>query len=60
MLPKKNLNRDDILAILVMTTFLGSFTLAIIDPSTRASFADLSQITISAYLGFRGGRGGQG
>jgi hypothetical protein len=58
MLPKK-FNRDDILAIVVMTVILGWLGLAFVDPSTRPYFADLSKITVSAYLGFRGGKGSQ-
>lgn len=56
MLPRKKLIRDEFLARIVMTVMLGSLALAIIDPSTRPSFTDLAQITVSAYLGFKGGQ----
>jgi hypothetical protein len=56
MLPRKKLTRDEFLAILAMSVILGSLALAIIDPSTRSGFADLAQITVSAYLGFKGGQ----
>lgn len=49
-------NRDMFLAFIVMTAILGSLVLAVIDPDTRPGFADLAQITVSAYLGFKGGQ----
>jgi hypothetical protein len=54
MAQRKKLTRDEFLALIVMTVTLGSLALAIIDPSTRPSFADLAKITISAYLRFIG------
>lgn len=50
------LNRETVLAVVVLIVILGSLALSFIDPTTRPLFADLSKITVSAYVGFRGGK----
>jgi hypothetical protein len=40
-----------ILGAVVLLLVLGSVVLAIIDPSTRPMFADLTKVVVGAYIG---------
>ncbi|WP_341532281.1 hypothetical protein WKK05_41240 (plasmid) [Nostoc sp. UHCC 0302] len=50
--------RDEILAIVVLISVVGLFTLALIDPSARSTFADLAKVTVGAYIGLLMPKGG--
>ncbi|MFW9263098.1 hypothetical protein [Nostoc sp. CALU 546] len=58
MLPNHRITRDEILAIVVLISVLGLFTLALIDPSARSTFADLAKVTVGAYIGLLMPKGG--
>lgn len=49
--PRRFLSEDQALAILVLSLAFGSLILAIIDPSTRTTFADLTKVAVGAYIG---------
>lgn len=48
---RRFLSEDQTLAILVLSLAFGSLALAIIDPSTRPTFADLTKVAVGAYIG---------
>lgn len=45
------LSQDRILAVIVLMLVLGSLLLAVIDPSTRPMFGDLTKVAVGAYIG---------
>ncbi len=51
MLPKPPRN-DFILGILVLSLTACFITLAVIDPSTRTAFTDLTKVAVGTYIGF--------
>ncbi|MGL5942433.1 MAG: hypothetical protein ACRC2S_19060 [Waterburya sp.] len=51
MLSKKLFSRDEILAVVMLITVIGSFYLAIIDPNSRSQFLDLAKFSVGTYVG---------
>jgi hypothetical protein len=47
----KHFTRSDFLGILVLILAVGLLVLAVIDPSTRPAFADLTKVAVGAYIG---------
>jgi hypothetical protein len=48
---KNSFRQDDILGAVVLLLVVGSLVLAAIDPSTRPTFGDLTEIVVGAYIG---------
>jgi len=51
MLPKKLFSRDEILAVVMLITVIGSLYLAIIDTNSRDQFIDLTKFAVGTYVG---------
>ncbi len=47
------LPKDYILGFVVIVLVSGSLVLAILDPSTRATFTDLTKIAVGTYIGLQ-------
>ena len=47
----KSFTEAHALAMLVLLLAAGSLALAIIDPSTRTAYADLTKVAVGAYIG---------
>lgn len=47
----KHLSKYEILGFVVAVLAIGSLTLAVIDPSARPAFADLTKVAVGAYIG---------
>ena len=43
--------QDLILSVMVLVLVSGSLVLAVIDPSTRPMFGDLTKVAVGAYIG---------
>jgi len=50
MIPK-SISKEAILGMIVLSLVVGSLILAIIDSSTRATFADLTKVAVGTYIG---------
>jgi hypothetical protein len=48
---KKPPSQDQILGAVVLILIFGSVVLAIIDPSTRPTFGDLTKVVVGTYIG---------
>ncbi len=48
---RKLLSRDEILAVVMLITVIGSLYLAIIDINSRPQFIDLTKFAVGTYLG---------
>lgn len=48
---RKLLTKEEILALMVLILLAGSLVLAIIDPTIRLAFADLTKVALGAYVG---------
>ncbi|HLO50915.1 MAG TPA: hypothetical protein VK211_21040 [Kamptonema sp.] len=46
-----HLDRDLLLSVIVLVLVSGSLVLAVIDPSTRPMFCDLTKVAVGAYIG---------
>lgn len=44
--------KEQVLACVVLLLVFGSVVLAILDPSTRSTFADLTKVAVGTYIGF--------
>ncbi|HBL59145.1 MAG TPA: hypothetical protein DDZ80_11680 [Cyanobacteria bacterium UBA8803] len=44
-------SKEDVLAVVILILVIGSVILAVIDQSTRPAFADLTKVTLGAYIG---------
>jgi hypothetical protein len=51
MLPRKLISRDEILAVVMLITAIGSFYLAVIDTNSRSQFIDLTKFAVGTYVG---------
>jgi hypothetical protein len=51
MLSKKLISRDEILAVVMLITVMGSFYLAVIDTNSRSQFIDLTKFAVGTYIG---------
>lgn len=47
----KGILLETVFSIVVLVLVIGNIALAIIDPSTRPAFVDLSKVALGAYLG---------
>jgi hypothetical protein len=47
----KSFSQEMVLAALVLSLVGGSLVLAVIDASTRTTFADLTKVAVGAYIG---------
>ncbi|MBD2414789.1 hypothetical protein FACHB389_31650 [Nostoc calcicola FACHB-389] len=50
MIPK-SISKETVLGMIVLSLVVGSLILAIIDSSTRATFADLTKVAVGTYIG---------
>lgn len=46
----RNLNKNDILSIVVLSLVVGSFALAWVDKDIRVTFADLAKVGVGGYI----------
>ncbi len=44
--------KEQVLAFVVLILVFGSLVLAVIDPSTRGTFTDLTKVAVGTYIGF--------
>jgi len=51
-------SKDEFLGIVILFLVIGNVALAIIDPSMRPAFADLSKVALGAYIGLIMPKGG--
>ena len=47
------LSKNNVLALVVLTLVSGSFVLAVLDPTTRESFSELTKIAVGTYICFQ-------
>lgn len=47
------LSKENVLALVILVLVFGSFVLAVLDPTTRGSFSDLTKIGVGTYIGFK-------
>ena len=48
---RPSVSKEGFLAVVILILVIGSVILAVIDQSTRTAFADLTKVTLGAYIG---------
>jgi hypothetical protein len=48
---RPSVSKEGFLAVVILILVIGSVILAVIDQSTRPAFADLTKVTLGAYIG---------